>query len=209
MYRSEIANLANWCSVNNLELNVNKTKEVIVDFRKGNMAHSPISINDRTVEIVSVFKFLGIQLSNCLSWQTNTDYLVKKAQQRLYFLRRLKKIGMSNSILVNFYRSVIESILTYAITVWFNNITKDELNSLERVVRTAQRIIGTELPSLHSIYQTRTMHKAKAIIQDFSHPAYDLFKLLPSGKRYRAIRTRTERFRKSFYPSAIRILNRT
>ncbi|XP_078000664.1 uncharacterized protein LOC144453266 [Glandiceps talaboti] len=41
-----------------------------------------------------------VQLSNCLSWQTNTDYLVKKAQQRLYFLRRLKKIDETKSAIL-------------------------------------------------------------------------------------------------------------
>ena len=33
-YREEVRALAEWCQENNLSLNVNKTKELIVDFRK-------------------------------------------------------------------------------------------------------------------------------------------------------------------------------
>jgi hypothetical protein len=33
-YREEVRDLAVWCQDNNLSLNVNKTKELIVDYRK-------------------------------------------------------------------------------------------------------------------------------------------------------------------------------
>ncbi len=35
-YREEVAQLAEWCGANNLSLNVSKTKEVVVDFRRTN-----------------------------------------------------------------------------------------------------------------------------------------------------------------------------
>jgi hypothetical protein len=37
---------------------------------------------------------------------------VKKVQQRLFNLRRLKKFGLSSKALTNFYRCTIESILS-------------------------------------------------------------------------------------------------
>jgi hypothetical protein len=47
-YREEVSALGVWCQENNLTLNVNKTKEMIVDFRKQQREQSPIHI-DRTV----------------------------------------------------------------------------------------------------------------------------------------------------------------
>jgi hypothetical protein len=38
-----------------------------------------------------VFKFLGIHITDKLNWSTHTDSIVKKAQQRLFNLRRLKR----------------------------------------------------------------------------------------------------------------------
>ncbi|KAL0150730.1 hypothetical protein M9458_053953, partial [Cirrhinus mrigala] len=44
-YRSEVSRLARWCSDNNLSLNVEKTKEIVVDFRRAHTQHAPLSIN--------------------------------------------------------------------------------------------------------------------------------------------------------------------
>jgi hypothetical protein len=41
-----------WCQENNLSLNVNKTKEIIVDFRKQQREHLPIHIEGTAVEKV-------------------------------------------------------------------------------------------------------------------------------------------------------------
>ena len=40
-YREEVRALGVWCQENNLTLNVNKTKEMIVDFRKQQREHPP------------------------------------------------------------------------------------------------------------------------------------------------------------------------
>jgi len=56
------------------------------------------------VEKVSCFKFLGVFIKDDLSWSRQADSAVKTAQKRLYFLRRLKKFGMSAKTLTNFYR---------------------------------------------------------------------------------------------------------
>ncbi len=118
-YRDEVGKLMLWCSENNLVLNTKKTKELIVDFRKSKADPLPIIINGDYVERVRSFTFLGIYLSDSLSWSTNTTAAVKKAQQRLHFLRVLKKKRLCQKLLVAFYRSAIESVLTYCLTVWY------------------------------------------------------------------------------------------
>ncbi|KAI3357104.1 hypothetical protein L3Q82_015570, partial [Scortum barcoo] len=58
-YREEVRALTSWCQDNNLQLNVSKTKELIVDFRRRQREeHAPLSINGTTVERVSSFRFL-------------------------------------------------------------------------------------------------------------------------------------------------------
>ena len=49
-YRDQVNKLINWCGENNLELNVSKTKEMIVDFRRKKSPLSPLLINGKTVE---------------------------------------------------------------------------------------------------------------------------------------------------------------
>ena len=49
-YREEVRDLAGWCQNNNLSLNVTKTKEIIVDYRKRRTEHIPILIDGAVVE---------------------------------------------------------------------------------------------------------------------------------------------------------------
>ena len=180
-----------------MELNVSKTKEMIVDFRRKKSPLSPL-IDGKTVEIVQHVKFLGSMISSDLKWELNVDTIVKKAQQRLYFLRRLRSFVLTTQIMLNFYKAVIESVLTFSITVWFGFITVKEKLRLNRVVNTASKIIGRSLPHLESLYQQRLLRRAGIISHDPSHPAHDLFEPLPSSRRFRSIKTRTSRFSNSF-----------
>ncbi len=129
---------------------------------------------------------------------------MKKAQQqRLFFLRKLKKAKVPSQLLVNFYRSIIESIFCHCITVWYTSCTIQNRRDLARIVKSAQRIVGTKLPDLDNIYASRLYRKASNIIKDSTHPSHRLFESLPSGQRYRAVITRTNRLRNSFFPRAV------
>ncbi|KAI3362648.1 hypothetical protein L3Q82_001632 [Scortum barcoo] len=98
-YREEVRALTSWCQDNNLQLNVSKTKELIVDFRRRQREeHAPLSINGTTVERVNSFRFLGVHISEDLTWTHHTDFITKSARQRLFFLRRLRRLNMDSRI---------------------------------------------------------------------------------------------------------------
>ncbi|MCI4392536.1 hypothetical protein PGIGA_G00147050 [Pangasianodon gigas] len=80
-YRHEVEQLAVWCSHNNLELNMLKTAEMIVDFRRNPPALPLLTVMDSTVAAVESFKFLGTTISQDLKWDIHIDSIVKKAQQ--------------------------------------------------------------------------------------------------------------------------------
>ncbi len=206
-YREEVAQLAGWCGVNNLSLNVEKTKEVVMDFRRNSVDHPPLTIDSSTVERVSSTKFLGVHITEDLTWTTNTKSLSKKAQRRLHFLRRLKRASLPPPILNTFYRGTIESVLTSCITVWYGNCSAADRKTLQRTVNTAAKIIGAPLPSILDIFLARCSSKTNSIVKDPTHPSHSLFQLLPSGRRYRSIRARSARLLNSFFPQAVRGLN--
>ncbi|KAK3558743.1 hypothetical protein QTP86_028030 [Hemibagrus guttatus] len=206
-YRQGIEQLAAWCSRNNLELNTLKTVEMIVDFRRNTPALPSLTIMNSTVPTVESFRFLGTTISQDLKWDTHIDATIKKAQQRLYFLRQLRKFNLPQELLTHFYSAVIESVLCTSITVWFGSATKSDMRRLQRTVRTAERIIGAPLPTLQELYTSRVRKRALKITLDPSHPGHILFDLLPSGRRYRAANTRTARHKNSFFPRAIYLLN--
>ncbi|KAK3521237.1 hypothetical protein QTP70_001235 [Hemibagrus guttatus] len=133
-YREEVQQLTAWCKANNLSLNVEKTKDMVVDSRRAQSGHSPLFIDGSSVE---------------------EDSLV----------------------------GTIHSILSSCITAWFGNCTISDRKTLQRIVRTAEKIIGVSLPSITDMYTTRCTRKANSI-DDSTHPSHTLFTLLPSGKSY-------------------------
>ncbi|KAI4885725.1 hypothetical protein NFI96_026178, partial [Prochilodus magdalenae] len=155
-YRKEVSFLTHWCRENNLSLNVNKTKKLIVDLRKQERVHTPITINGAAVERVSSFK-----------------------------LRQLRRFGMDPRILRTFYTCTVESILTGSITTWYGSCTAIERKALQRVVRTAQYITGVQLPNLLDLYTSRCRRKTRRVLKDSTHPSHCLFSQLPSGRRFR------------------------
>ncbi len=206
-YRSEVSRLAGWCRDNNLSLNVEKMKEIVVDFRRVHTQHAPLTINGATVERVSSTKFLGVHITEDLSWTNNTAALAKKAQQRLYFLRKLRRARAPTPIMCTFYRGTIESILTSCITVWYGACNASCRKSLQRIMRAAEKIVGVSIPSLQDIYSTRLTRKALCIAGDPTHPTHSFFSLLPSGRRLRSLQARTSRLKDSFIHQAVGKLN--
>uniref|UniRef100_A0A3P9LR30 Reverse transcriptase domain-containing protein n=1 Tax=Oryzias latipes TaxID=8090 RepID=A0A3P9LR30_ORYLA len=206
-YRREVSRLALWCKDNNLHLNVENTKEMVVDFRRTPTQHAPLIVNGAAVERVSCTKFLGVHISDDLSWNQNTASLAKKAQQRLYFLRKLKRARAPPPIMQTFYRGAIESILTRCITVWYGACNASCRKTLQHIVRTAEKIVGVPLTGLSDIYRSRLTRKAIRIAEDPSHPSQRHFNLLPSGRRLQSLQARTSRLKDSFLHQAIRTLN--
>ncbi len=83
-YLDEVERLTSWCQDNCLSLNVSKTKELIVDFRKRQQwPYTPLMISGTPVERVSSFKYLGVNISEDLTWTAHIQTQVKKARQRL------------------------------------------------------------------------------------------------------------------------------
>ncbi|KAK3560314.1 hypothetical protein QTP86_006304 [Hemibagrus guttatus] len=74
-YREEVQQLTAWCKANSLSLNVEKTKEMAVDFRRAQSDHSPLNINGSNVEIVKSTKFLGVHLAEEVLHLTSSDLL--------------------------------------------------------------------------------------------------------------------------------------
>ncbi|KAK7895581.1 hypothetical protein WMY93_020906 [Mugilogobius chulae] len=102
---------------------------MVVDFR-----HQPLFIGKDLVERVQSFKILEVTVTEDLSWGDHISKAVGKAQQRLYYLRKLKSAHISRPLMVNFYNCATSSILTYGFLVWFSSCSKADQQALQRVV---------------------------------------------------------------------------
>ena len=208
-YYDFISKLTSWFDASFLKLNVQKTKELCLEGSRARDSTwlAPIVIKDETVEQVETFKYLGTVLDSKLSFSKHVDFIVKKANQRMYFIRKLNCFDVDKHILERVYGALVESILVFNIVTWFGNLNVKDKLRLDRIVNNASKVVGSRRRSLSDIYKQFTRKKSNKIILDKSHPLSDCFQLLPSGRRLRVPNSRRNLYKNSFIPTAIKILN--
>ncbi len=127
----------------------------------------------------------------------------------MFFLRRLRSFHMCNRLLRIFYQSVVASALFFAVVCWGGGIRAGEASRLNKLVRKASSVVGLDLDSLESVAERRIKYKIKNILNNPSHPLYD--DLWQMGRSFShwiiPPRYKTEHFRDSFVPAAIRLDN--
>ncbi|KAI4894895.1 hypothetical protein NFI96_003892 [Prochilodus magdalenae] len=171
-YRATVNDFVAWCELNHLQLNVTKTKELVVDLRRDKAQVTPISIKGVSVDTVEDYKYLGVHIDNKLDWSKNTDALYRKGQSRLYFLRRLRSFNICRTMLRIFYESVVASAILYAVACWGSRLRVADANRLNKLIRKASDVVGVELDSLMAVSERRTLAKLQTIMDNGSHPLY-------------------------------------
>ena len=91
----------------------------------------------------------------------------------------------STSIL---YTSIVQPILLYHSTCFFNMLTVKKRNRLTQITNTATKIIVLHTPNLQELNTKAITRITHAVSLDITHPLNLHFSLLPSGRRYRNIR---------------------
>ena len=107
-YRREVEDLVLWCQNNNLTLNVNKTKEVIVNLRKRRSQHTPLHIGETEVERVDTFKFLSVHISEDFTWTHHIPQMIRKGLLLSFLLLFLAHLN--HLIFLSCYLSLIPFI---------------------------------------------------------------------------------------------------
>lgn len=71
-YRKKVEQLLGWSKDKSLIMNVEKTKEIIGDFRMNWLSHAPFLTNNTAVDVASSTNFLGMHITDILAWSVNT-----------------------------------------------------------------------------------------------------------------------------------------
>ena len=113
-----------WFDINNLKLNIQKTK--ILPYFNTKLTND-ITIDNIKIDIVDNYKLLGLYLDTKLSFNIHIDNLNMKLSKIIYLIKRLSYLNIKNLILL--YKSLFLSNLTYGIEIW-GNIYNSNLNIL-------------------------------------------------------------------------------
>ncbi|KAM7380045.1 hypothetical protein PAMP_003369 [Pampus punctatissimus] len=208
MYRTLVDNFVEWSEQNHLRLNVNKTREMVIDFKRKKMSSQPLWIRGEVVEEVEDYKYPGVVIDNILDWKTNTEAVYKKGMSRLYFLRKLRSFNVCSKMLEIFYQSVVASTI-FAAVCWGSSIRASDINRLGKIIKKAGSVLGLRLETFESVVERRTLKKMLSIKDNDQHPLHHTVGRQRSTFSHRLLQLlcRRERYRKSFLPYAITVYN--
>jgi len=108
----ELKNLTSWCSRNQMEVNLQKTK-CLFHCKDKFVTPPSININNQPIEFVTEAKLLGVYLSANLKWNFHVDNCITTASKRLYCLSLLRRAHCSPFIITKYYDTFVRSILLY------------------------------------------------------------------------------------------------
>ena len=175
-YLSSVVRFSSWCSNNFLHLNVSKTNEMCIDFRRNGTVISPIVINGEPVEQVDSFKYLGVMLDE-------KQFRAKKSQQRLHVLRKLRTFYVDPLVLLRVFRSIIEPLIIYCSICYYPTLSVKNRNRLLNISHVSAKIIGLPTPMLSEIIDHAILKKARAVATESDHPLSTFIHVFPSQRR--------------------------
>ena len=124
-----------------MKLNQKKTKIMLFNRSTKYDFHPEIFVEDELLEVVESTKLLGVMVSSDLKWDTHISYVVRRVMKKLWMLRRVKQLGGSTDDLVLVYKLQIRCLTEIACPAWNGSLTKKNVNALEKLQKTAFKII--------------------------------------------------------------------
>ena len=114
-------------------------------------------LHGQELQSVEHSKYLGVTLSNDLSWNKHIQDVAAKGNRTLGFVKRNLK-ECTPKVKAASYGSLVRPVLEYASTVW-DPTTKTNIDSLEQVQRRASRFVTNDYSSRHPGCVTEMLHK--------------------------------------------------
>ncbi len=117
-----------------------KSKKMIISFKKKPPHFPPLKVRGVTIERAVSSKLLDIYVSSDLKWGPHISYLYSKTNKKLYFLTCLKRAGVEENDLVEYYIRIIRSVIEYACPIWSTSLTQGHLSNLEQIQKRAMHL---------------------------------------------------------------------
>ena len=136
----------------------------------------------------------------------HTSSVISKINQRMFFVRKLNYFKVDKTLISLFYQSVIQSIISFCICIWGGNANSKAISKIDSVAKYASKITCSDQLSFDQILSKFTEKKIIKIMKDQTHPLNESVQFSSRSNRLIIMKTRTERYKKSFLPRAVKDL---
>ena len=207
-----------------MKLNKNKSNIMIFNYTQNYQFGLNLKLDEKTIDVVQETKLLGTIVTDDLKWSKNTDFLVKRANARMRILHKIVSFNTPVEDLITVYIMYVRSILEQSCQVWHPMLTQENIEDLERVQKSALRIIlqdkySTYEEALEKLMLSKLSVRREKLCVKFAKNCAkneltaDLFPLNPAGantrskEKYHVNHANTDRYKDSPVPYLQRLLN--
>ena len=124
----------------------------------------------------------------------------------MYAIKTLKENKVCLNILSMIYKSLVRSVIMYALIVYFHLLNNNHKNRIFKIEKMANKMRIAKKGEIQSIILNDTKVLASKILNSKDHPLMHYFKYLPHG-RLDSSQRRTKRYANSLIIKAIDIIN--
>lgn len=190
---SEIEHIESWSTANNLQLNRNKSSEIVfVRPRNRKLTIPPPAVPG--IQRVEQVKMLGVTFSRKFSVSLHVDELLTKCTQSLFALRTLRHHGLPLDALHTVFQAVVVNKLTYATPAWYGFTTAADRGRIDSFLRRSVKLgyRHASLPSFDSMCDNADELLFFKIVNNSHHLLYPL--LPPQRQQHYELRERAHNF---------------
>ena len=113
--QTELKNINKWLIYNRLSLNLNKTCFMSINSR----TIININLNNRNIERVTFYKFLGVIIDDILNWKQHILFLKSKLKKIIWITNIISKF-INKKALLHIYNSIFLPHIKYCNIFWGN-----------------------------------------------------------------------------------------
>jgi hypothetical protein len=169
---AKLDNILQWTRNNKMNINVSKTKEIVLRPRVRCNQHSLVDI-DRVNEV----KLLRVRLNSKLTLGRHVSSLLTQCNQRSYMLKVLRYRSMPLLLLHNIYKALIINRIMRCLSAWGGLLTTDSVGRLNAVFKRAKRYGFTD--TVYDVIGLLKNANAALFSQIQLHNSHCLYHILP------------------------------
>ena len=144
-----------WTEKQKMIISQKKTKAMIVNFTDNHQFTTRLQLKGENIEIVDKMKILGTIITDKLTWDDNSNYLIKKVNARMQLLRGVLSFGATNEEMVHLWITFCRSVLEQSCVVWHGSLTQENVDDLERTQKTFCKLV---LKQKYKNYEHSLLH---------------------------------------------------
>ena len=126
-------------------MRINESKTKVMLFNTSRILDFPPELTlpkmNNFLDVVEHTRLLGLQITTDLRWSAHSKFIIKRANTKLWMLRRMKLLNIDPDIIIDFYFKEIRSICEMACPVFHSGLTQRQSRNIEMIQKRALKII--------------------------------------------------------------------